>query len=70
VDSPRSDRHYRAVERGVRTLPGIRHIIRLLVFVFYDIRFIDRYNAMKVAKGSWIDSLVAHPGRTAIISQR
>jgi cation diffusion facilitator CzcD-associated flavoprotein CzcO len=24
----------------VRTLPGIRHLIRLLVFVFYDIRFI------------------------------
>lgn len=37
---PRSDRHYGAVERVVRTLPGIRHIIRLLVFVFYDIRFI------------------------------
>ena len=37
---PRSDRHYGAVERFVRTLPGIRHIIRLLVFVFYDIRFI------------------------------
>jgi len=40
VDSPRSDRHYGAVERFVRTLPGIRHIIRLLVFAFYDIRFI------------------------------
>ena len=37
---PRPDRHYGAVERFVRTLPGIRHIIRLLVFVFYDIRFI------------------------------
>ena len=37
---PRSDRHYGAVERFVRTLPGIRHIIRLLVFAFYDIRFI------------------------------
>jgi cation diffusion facilitator CzcD-associated flavoprotein CzcO len=37
---PRSDRHYGAVERFVRTLPGIRHIIRSLVFVFYDIRFI------------------------------
>ena len=37
---PRSDRRYGAVERFVRTLPGIRHIIRLLVFVFYDIRFI------------------------------
>ena len=37
---PRSDRYYGAVERIVRTLPGIRHIIRLLVFAFYDIRFI------------------------------
>jgi cation diffusion facilitator CzcD-associated flavoprotein CzcO len=37
---PRSDRHYGAVERFVRTLPGIRHVIRSLVFVFYDIRFI------------------------------
>jgi cation diffusion facilitator CzcD-associated flavoprotein CzcO len=37
---PRSDRHYGALERFVRTLPGIRHTIRLLVFAFYDIRFI------------------------------
>ena len=37
---PRSDRHYGAVERFARTLPGIRHIIRLLVFALYDIRFI------------------------------
>ena len=37
---PRSDRHYSAVERSVRTLPGIRHLIRLIVFVFYDMRFI------------------------------
>jgi len=37
---PRSDRHYSAVERSVRTLPGVRHLIRLLTFVFYDMRFI------------------------------
>ena len=37
---PRSDRQYGAMERFVRTLPGIRHVIRLLVFAFYDIRFI------------------------------
>jgi cation diffusion facilitator CzcD-associated flavoprotein CzcO len=37
---PRSDRRYGAAERFVRTLPGIRHLIRWLVFVFYDIRFI------------------------------
>ena len=37
---PRSDRHYGAVERSVRILPGIRHLIRLLTFIFYDIRFV------------------------------
>jgi len=37
---PRSERHYGAAERYVRTLPGIRHLIRLAVFLFYDIRFI------------------------------
>jgi cation diffusion facilitator CzcD-associated flavoprotein CzcO len=45
---PRSDRHYGAAERFVRTLPGIRHVIRLLVFAFYDVRFIAfrRYPGM------------------------
>ncbi|MDQ6996574.1 MAG: NAD(P)/FAD-dependent oxidoreductase [Mariprofundus sp.] len=37
---PRSDRHYSAVESFIRTLPGIRHLIRLLVFIFYDMRFL------------------------------
>ncbi len=37
---PRSDRQYGTVERFVRTLPGIRHLIRWLVFVFYDVRFV------------------------------
>ncbi len=37
---PRSDRYYSALERFVRTLPGIRHLIRLSVFIFYDIRFV------------------------------
>jgi cation diffusion facilitator CzcD-associated flavoprotein CzcO len=37
---PRTDRQYGATERFVRTLPGVRHIIRWLVFAFYDIRFI------------------------------
>ncbi len=37
---PRSDRHYGAAERSVRTLPGIRHLIRLLTFMFYDMRFV------------------------------
>jgi len=37
---PRSDREYSAIERYLRTLPIIRHIIRLFVFIFYDIRFV------------------------------
>lgn len=37
---PRSDRQYGRVERFVRTLPGIRHVIRALVFAFYDSRFV------------------------------
>lgn len=37
---PRSDRQYGAAERFIRTLPGIRHLIRLLVFAFYDLRFV------------------------------
>ncbi|MDX8405342.1 MAG: NAD(P)/FAD-dependent oxidoreductase [Mariprofundus sp.] len=37
---PRSERNYSAVERFIRTLPGIRHLIRLFVFIFYDIRFV------------------------------
>jgi len=37
---PRSDRHYGALERFVRTVPGIRHLIRLAVFTFYDMRFV------------------------------
>jgi cation diffusion facilitator CzcD-associated flavoprotein CzcO len=37
---PRSDRQHGPVERYLRTLPGIRQTIRLLVFSFYDIRFV------------------------------
>jgi cation diffusion facilitator CzcD-associated flavoprotein CzcO len=37
---PRSDRPYGAAERYLRTLPGIRHLVRGLVFAFYDLRFI------------------------------
>ncbi|MDQ6951756.1 MAG: NAD(P)/FAD-dependent oxidoreductase [Mariprofundales bacterium] len=37
---PRTDRDYSAVESFIRPLPGIRHLIRLLFFIFYDIRFI------------------------------
>ena len=37
---PRSDRHYSAVERFLMTLPGIRHINRLLIFGIHEVRFI------------------------------
>lgn len=45
---PRSDRHYSKIESYLRTLPIIRHIIRLSVFIFYDIRFLAfrRYPGM------------------------
>lgn len=60
---PRSDRQYAAVERFVRTLPGIRHIVRGLVFALYDIRFIGfrRYPGMsgigRLLKGHYRRSL-------------
>jgi len=37
---PRSERTYSALESFIRILPGIRHLIRLFVFIFYDIRFV------------------------------
>ncbi|MDQ6996903.1 MAG: NAD(P)/FAD-dependent oxidoreductase, partial [Mariprofundus sp.] len=37
---PRTERDYSTLESVIRTLPGIRHLIRWLVFIFYDIRFL------------------------------
>lgn len=37
---PRDDRQYGSLERQLRILPGIRHLIRALVFAFYDARFV------------------------------
>ncbi|TLS74471.1 NAD(P)/FAD-dependent oxidoreductase [Mariprofundus erugo] len=37
---PRTDRQFSAIERYLRTLPGIRHLIRLAIFTFYDLRFV------------------------------
>ena len=37
---PRSDRHYGPVERYLRTLPGIRHFNRFLIFSYHEVRFI------------------------------
>jgi cation diffusion facilitator CzcD-associated flavoprotein CzcO len=63
---PRSDRHYGAVERVVRTLPGIRHLIRWPVFALHDIRFIGfrRYPGM-----SGISRLIKRHYRSALQKQ-
>ncbi len=37
---PRSDRNYSAVERFLITLPGVRHLNRLLIFCVHEARFI------------------------------
>ncbi len=37
---PRGDRRYGPLERRIRQLPGIRHLIRALVFAYYDLRFV------------------------------
>jgi cation diffusion facilitator CzcD-associated flavoprotein CzcO len=37
---PRSDRNYSSVERFVTNLPGIRHIKRLMIFSYHEVRFI------------------------------
>ncbi|MFT4928065.1 MAG: cation diffusion facilitator CzcD-associated flavoprotein CzcO [Phenylobacterium sp.] len=63
---PRSDRNYTAPERFLRTLPGIRHLIRLFVFIFYDIRFVAfrRYPGFatisKLMKGHYARRLKNH----------
>jgi cation diffusion facilitator CzcD-associated flavoprotein CzcO len=37
---PRSDRQYGPTERRLRTLPGVRHVLRWLTFLVYDVRFV------------------------------
>jgi len=37
---PRSDRSFGSVERYVRCLPGIRHFIRFMIFMYHEVRFI------------------------------
>ncbi len=37
---PRSDRNYSTVERFITNLPGIRHIKRLMIFSYHEVRFI------------------------------
>lgn len=63
---PRSDRHYGSLERIVRTLPGIRHLIRWLVFAFYDVRFI----AFRRYRGTiWISRLMKNHYRRRLKRQ-
>jgi len=37
---PRSDRHFGTVERAVRSTPGIRQLIRLVIFSYHEVRFL------------------------------
>lgn len=37
---PRSDRSYGPTERFVTNLPGIRHLKRLLIFAYHEVRFV------------------------------
>jgi len=37
---PRGDRDYSAIERSIRNLPGIRHLIRFMIFSYHEVRFI------------------------------
>jgi cation diffusion facilitator CzcD-associated flavoprotein CzcO len=37
---PRGDRYYGAVERAIRNLPGIRHLIRFMIFAYHEVRFL------------------------------
>ncbi|MDX2507473.1 MAG: NAD(P)/FAD-dependent oxidoreductase [Gammaproteobacteria bacterium] len=37
---PRSDRHFNSVERFIRYLPGIRHLIRFTIFSYHEVRFV------------------------------
>ncbi len=37
---PRADRHFGAVERFIRYMPGTRHLIRFTIFAYHEIRFL------------------------------
>jgi len=37
---PRSDRNYSSVERSITSLPGIRHLKRLMIFSYHEVRFV------------------------------
>jgi len=37
---PRSDRHFGSVERCIRYMPGIRHLIRFTIFSYHEVRFL------------------------------
>jgi cation diffusion facilitator CzcD-associated flavoprotein CzcO len=50
---PRSDRYYSALERSIRKLPGIRHLIRFSVFAYHEIRFFAFRRYPLTEKLSW-----------------
>ena len=37
---PRADRNYSAIQRSISVLPGIRHLKRLLIFSYHEVRFV------------------------------
>jgi len=37
---PRADRHFSAIERFIRYMPGTRHLIRFGVFSYHEVRFL------------------------------
>jgi len=55
---PRSDRHYGAVERAIRNLPGIRHFIRFMIFAYHEVRFVAfRHYTLTAPLSRFIKSL-------------
>jgi len=55
---PRGDRHYGAVERTIRNLPGIRQLIRFLIFAYHEVRFVAfRHYALTAPLSKFIKSL-------------
>jgi len=55
---PRGDRNYSPVERAIRNLPGIRQLIRFLVFAYHEVRFVAfRHYTLTAPLSRFIKSL-------------
>jgi len=50
---PRSDRYYSDLERSIRHLPSIRHLIRFSVFAYHEVRFFAFRRYPLTEKLSW-----------------